>query len=179
MAALVAGIAFGTAMGLLLAFFVTGNRTADRWSNVAFLIFYAAAALVAYDVGRRYGGQSLFVWLITAVSLSALAVLFISQLLVLIGAIDFRRVAIPQTIGFAVYILWVLAASVFALAFGGQTAVAWLGVAAVAVSLGVLLWLARDPAVIRGDRPLSRGQITLSVLPFLGITAWLIALGLA
>ena len=177
MAAVIAGIAFGAAMGLLLTFFVTGSRTADRWSNVAFLIFYAAAALVSYDTGQRYGAQAGLVWIVTAVSLGSLAVLFVSPLRVLVGTLDFRRVAIPQTVGFAIYILWILAASIFALAFGGQPTVAWLGIAAVAVSLAVLLWFARDPAVIRGDRALSRGESAISVLPFLGITAWLIAVG--
>lgn len=150
MAAVIAGVSFGAAMALLLTFFVTASKAADRWSNVAFLAFYVAAAFVALDVGQRYAGQGSLVWIVTAVSLGALLVLFISQLLVLIGAIEFRRVAIAQTIGFAVYILWILAASIFALQFGGQPTVAWFGIAAVAASLAVLLWLARDPAVIRG-----------------------------
>jgi hypothetical protein len=96
-----------------------------------------------------------------------------------VGRIDFRRVAIPQTIGFAVYMLWILAASLFVLAFGGRpTWMGWLGIAAVAVSLAVLGWFARDPALIRGDREPDRVEAGLGLLPFVGISAWLISLGL-
>jgi hypothetical protein len=57
--------------------------------------------------------------------------------------------------------------------------VGWLGVAAVATSLAVLGWFARDAALIRGDRGPDRLESALGALPFIGITAWFIALGLS
>lgn len=180
MFAILAGVAFGAAMALLLTFFVTGSRRADRWSNVAFLVFYALAAVVVYEVHVRYVGRTALVWVPTAVALGSLAVLFVTQALVLAAVIDFRRVAIPQTVGFALYALWILSASALILAFGGLPAVAgWLGVAAVAATLGVLAWFARDPAVIRGEREPSRSQSAIGVLPLAAICAWLIVLGIS
>lgn len=179
MSGVIAGVSFGIALGLLLTFFVTGSKTADRWSNVAFLAFYVSGALVVHDIHQRYVERTAVVWAATAVTAVALGVLFVSQALVLAGRIDFRRVAIVQTVGFAVYILWILAASVLVLAFGGPpSAVGWLGAAAVIASLAVLGWFARDPALIRGDREPDRFESALGILPFLGITAWLILLGL-
>lgn len=167
-------------MGLLIAFFLSNDQRADRLSNLAFLLFYALAAAVVYEVHQRYAAKSPLVVLATVVALAALAFLFVSQALVTLGRMDLRRLAVLQTVGFATYVLWTLAASAMVLAFGRLPAsLGWLGVAAVVAALAVLGWFARDPALIKGDRPPNRMETTVMTLPFLGISAWLVWLGLS
>jgi len=178
--AILAGLAFTAAMTMLLTFFVTGNARADRAGNVFFLLFYALAAIVVAQLHARYVDLTALVWAPTAVALVALVVLFTSQALVLAGRVDFRRVAVLQTAGFGVYVLWLLAASVLVIAFGGLPLVlGWLGLAAVAVTLAALAVFGRDPAVIRGDRPPGRIEALFGFAPLLAIAAWLIVLGLS
>jgi len=166
-------------MGLLVTFFMTGNARADRLSNVFFLAFYALAAAAAWGIHLRYVESSALVWVATAAVLVVLAALFVSQALVLAGRIEFRRVAVLQTVAFSVYILWILASSLLALAYGVPPAwLGWLGVAAVVAGLAVLAWFARDPALIKGDRNPDRLESALATIPFVAIAAWLIALGL-
>lgn len=178
--AILAALSFGLALGLLLTFFVTSDRRADIASGPAFLAFFAFAAAIVYEIHRRYVDQSAVVVVATVIGLATLAVLFVAQAAVAAGRVAFQRVAVVQMVGFAVYMLWVLLASGLVLAFGGLPAtVGWIGVIAVAITLGVIGWFARDPALFRGTRDPSRSESALGLLPFIGIVAWFVSLGLS
>lgn len=179
LAALGAGVFFGLSMALLIVFFVTKNEQADRWSERSFLVFFVLAAVVIYEIHRRYVDRSPLVWVATIAGLAGMAVSFVLELLVTARRVEFTRVAPLLTGGFVVFILWLLAASAMILAFGGLPAeLGWLGVVAVVVAIGVIGWLVRDPAMMKGERSPTQVEMALSVVPFIGVIAWLVWLGL-
>lgn len=179
-AAVLAGVSFALAMSLLITFFVTNDQRADRWAERVFLVFFVLAALVVYEIHLRYVAQSPLVWVATIAALGALGGLFVAETLVTTGRIQFDRVAAFQTGGFAVFVLWILAASALILTFGGLPAsVGWLGVVAVAIALAVIGWLVRDPKLVRGERAPTTAENALTTLPFIGVVAWLVWLGLS
>lgn len=178
LAAIGAGVFFALSMALLVAFFVTKNEQADRWSERVFLVFFVLAAVVIYEIHRRYVDRSGLVWAATIAGLAAMAVSFVLELAVTTRRVEFGRVAALLTGAFAFFMLWLLAASVMILALGGlPAALGWLGMAAVAVGLGVIGWFVRDPAMVKGERAPTQAEMALSVVPFIGVIAWLLWLG--
>jgi len=53
----------------------------------------------------------------------------------------------------------------------------WLGIAAVVVGLGAIAWVSRDRAQLHGERHPTGFKMTLGVVPFVAVAAWLIWLG--
>ena len=173
-----AGVFFALALGLLAVFFIAKSQLADSLSNWAFLAFEILMIPVMLEIHRRYVDQAALTWAVTVIGLAALVVLIVSGLLVVAGRVTFPQVSIPQTAAFAVFILWVAATSVLALAFGGLPAgLGWLGIAAVVVGLGAIAWISRDRALVRGERAPTGLEMMFGVVPFIAIAAWLIWLG--
>jgi hypothetical protein len=164
-----AGIALLVASGLLLLFFVAGNEAADRLSNWFFLAFYALMAWTVVEVQSFYGDVGGFVWVVTIVALVALAVLILSTLGVVLGLVEFTRVAIPTTVAFLVLMVWMLAVSILIVIEGGlPAALGWFGIGVLAVSL-----------VMRGEK--TPGPILNAAygLILVGLTVWIVWLGAA
>lgn len=175
-----AGIALLVASGLLLLFFVAGNEAADRASNWFFLAFYALMAWTVVEVQRFYGDVNGFVWVVTIVALVALVVLIVSTLGVVLGIVQFTRVAIPTTVAFLVLMVWMLAVSVLIVIEGGlPAALGWFGIGVMAVSLVVVGLAVTDQAMMRGEK--TPGPILNAAygLILVGLTVWIVWLGAA
>ncbi|NIV29471.1 MAG: hypothetical protein GWN58_08160, partial [Anaerolineae bacterium] len=116
----------------------------------------------------------------TIVGAAAAAVAVGAEATVLFLGVPFGRVAILVTVAFGGILLWMAGFSVAGLIGGILPAgLGWLGVATVAVAIVLMGSMARDPAVMRGDRIPNRGEMTVGAIPFLAIFAWLVWLGLA
>jgi hypothetical protein len=178
MIGILAGVSFTLALVLLSVDFVTKGELADRLSNWAFLAFEILMVLVIVEVHRRYVDQSALTWLGTAAGLAAMTVLIVSGSLVISGRVTFARVGAMQSAAFAVFAVWVAITSWLAYAFGGLPAgLGWLGLVAVVVTVGAIVWFMRDRALVRGERPPTRAEMTMGVVPFVALAAWLTWLG--
>lgn len=175
---ILAGVFFTLALTLLAVAFIAKSQLADRLSSWAFLAFEILMIPVIVEIHRRYVDHTALTWLATATGLAAMVVLIVSGALVLAGRVTFARVGAVQAGAFAVFTVWVAATSWFALAFGGLPAgLAWLGFAAIVVTLGAIAWMMRDRALVRGERPPNRAEMAMGVVPFIALAAWLIWLG--
>jgi len=174
----VAGLAMVVASGFLFYFFATGNENADKASNWFFLVFYGLMAWTVVDVHNFYIGIGNAVWFLTIVGLAALVYLFVGTFLIVLNRIDFRRIALPTTISFLVLMLWMLVVSVLIVTQGGlPTALGWLGIGVMAVSLAVVGFAATDRELLIGEKtpgPVLNG-VYGSVL--VGLTVWIVWLG--
>jgi hypothetical protein len=178
--AVLAGVSLLVASGLLIVFFVTENETADRASNWAFTGFYAFMAWTVVEVHRFYVDEAGWVWAATIVALVVLAFLFVAQLAIVLGRVDFRSVAIATTVGFVVILLWMLATSVVIITQGGlPEALGWFGVGVITLSVVVIGASAIDRELILGEKTPGPVMNALYGLVLVGLTAWLIWLGLA
>ncbi|HEY5578747.1 MAG TPA: hypothetical protein VIL12_03540 [Acidimicrobiia bacterium] len=175
---ILAGIALLAAAGLLLVFFATENETADKVSNWFFLAFYALMAWTVVEVHQQYVGQAALTWLLTVAALGALGVLFVTTLLVVLGRIDFRRIAMLSTVAFLVLLLWMLGVSILIIAEGGlPTALGWLGVGIMTVSLILVGYVATDRELLRGEKTPGAVLNVLMGLVLIGVTVWVVWLG--
>lgn len=175
---ILAGVFFALALVLLSVFFIAKSQRADYLSSWAFLAFEILLIPVIVEIHRRYVDQTALTWLATATGLAAMVVLIASGALVLAGRVTFARVGAIQGGAFAVFTVWIAATSWFVLAFGGLPAgLAWLGLAAIVVTLGAIAWMMRDQALVRGERPPTSFEMAMGVVPFVALAAWLIWLG--
>ncbi len=179
-AAVLAGVSLFVASGLLIVFFVTENETADRASNWVFVAFYVLMVWTVIEVHRFYVDEAAWVWAATVVALVVLVLLFVTQLLIVLGRLDFRRVAIATTIGFVVILLWMLATSVLVISEGGlPEALGWFGIGVITIAVVVIGISATDRELIMGEKTPGPVVNVLYGLVLLGLTAWLIWLGAA
>lgn len=175
---ILAGVTFSLALVLLAVFFVAQSRLADSLSNWAFLAFEILSVPVILEIHRRYVDDTSLTWIATVLGLLAMAVLIVSGLLVVAGRVTFPQVAIPQTAAFALFSVWIAATSWLALAFGGLPAgLGWLGFVAIVLTLGTIGLMSRDRALVRGERPPTRPEMVMGVVPFIALAAWLLWLG--
>ncbi len=175
---ILAGATFALALTLLGVFFTAKSELADRLSNWAFLAFGILLVPVILEIQRRYVDHTGLTWLATVAGLAASAVIIVSSALLVTGRVSFARVSIPETAAFAIFAVWAAAASVLILAFGGlPVGLGWLGLTAVLVGLGAIAWVARDPAMLRGQRAPTGTEMVSGVAPFIALAAWLIWLG--
>lgn len=175
---ILAGVSFALALVLLSVFFIAKSRLADDLSNWAFLAFEILMIPVIVEIHRRYVDHTALTWIATVIGVAAMVVLIVSGLLVGAGRVTFARVGAVQGGAFAVFTVWIAATSWFVLAYGGLPAgLAWLGAAAIVVTLGAIAWMMRDRALVRGERPPTRPEMAMGVVPFVALAAWLIWLG--
>lgn len=175
---ILAGVFFTLALTLLAIFFIAKSQLADRLSGWAFLAFEILLIPVIVEVHGRYVDRTALPWVATAAGLAAMVVLIVSGALVVAGRVTYAQVGGVQGGAFAVFTVWIAATSWFALAFGGLPAgLAWLGFAAIVVTLGAIAWMMRDRALVRGERPPTRAEMAMGVVPFVALAAWLIWLG--
>lgn len=173
-----AGVALAAALSLLVAFFVAKSQLADRLSNWAFLAFEILSVPVILEIHRRYVDQAAFTWVFTLAGLAAMAVLVVTGVLIVAGRVEFARVSYAQTGAFAMWLVWVAGTGYLVLAHGGlPVGLGWLALGAVVVGLGVIGWMSRDRALVRGEKTPTRTQMFLSTVPFIGLVGWLIWLG--
>lgn len=177
-----AGLAFGLALLLLATFFATRNERLDRldrlaeWSFVAFALLAIPTILA---VAGRLSDGGLAVRMVTIVGLVGVAVVGLGELGSSLGLIDFRRIAPPVSAGFLGYLVWIGLASVLAITGGGLPAgLGWLGVVTIALGIGIMGWVLREPGVMRGEREPGRSQMIAFFVPMTGIVAGMVWLGL-
>ena len=174
----VAGITLLVAAGLLVVFLATENETAEKASNWFFLTFYALMGWTVVEVHQQFVEQAALTWLLTVAALGALGVLFVTTLLVVLGRIDFRRIAMLSTVAFLVLVVWMLGVSILIITEGGlPTALGWLGVGVMTLSLILVGYVAADSELVRGEKTPGPMLSVLLGLVLLGLTVWLVWLG--
>jgi hypothetical protein len=93
--------------------------------------------------------------------------------------VAFTRVAIVVTVAFAGVLVWMAGLSAASLVTGTlPSALGWLGVGSVIVAAIVLGLMTRDPSLLRAERAPTPSEMAVAILPFLGVAAWLVWLGL-
>ena len=178
--AVLAGVSLFLASGLLIAFFVTENETVDRASNWLFVVFYVFMGWTMIEVHGLYVDVAAWAWVLTLIGVAVLAFLLVVQVLVALGGLDFRRVAIATTVGFVVILLWMLGASILIVAEGRlPTALGWLGVAVIGAAMVVLGISATDRELMMGEQTPGPLINALYGLVLVGVSVWLFWLGLA
>jgi hypothetical protein len=170
-----AALAFGAALGLLAAFFATGNARFDRLAEWAFVAFALLAIPTMVAVAGHLPADSLLTPLATVIGIVGALGLGLVELLVTLGIVDFRRIGAPATAAFLAVLVWIGAVSILAIAGGSLPAgLGWLGLASIAVAIVIVGLIVRTPGVLRGEREPSRPLAMSFGVPMAGIVAWML-----
>ena len=170
-----AALAFGAGLVLLATFFATRNARFDRLAEWAFVGFAILSIPTLPAVADRLPAGSVVTPVVTAIGLAGAVGLGLAELLVTVGAVDFRRIGPAATLAFCAYLTWIGAVSVVAI-LGGRlpAALGWLGLASIVVAAVLVAAIVRTPGVLRGEREPSRTLSMAFGLPMLGIVAWML-----
>jgi hypothetical protein len=173
------GVFFGLALGLLGAFFVTNNARFDRAAEWSFIAFGILAVPAILEVDRHLpAGPAATVFAVLGIA--GAVGLGLGELASALRVLDFRRISLAMTLAFVAFLAWIGGASLLSLGGGGvPTSIAWLGVAAIAIAVGMLLLIARQPGVMQGESEPGKPQMAAMLLSMAGIVAWLVWLGIS
>ncbi len=175
-----AGVALAAAAILLMVFFVTESEAADKASNWFFLAFYLFMAWTVREVHQLYETNVSLMWLFTIAALAVLVFQFVTTLLIVLGRLDFRRIALASTLTWIVLLLWMLGISIVIVVEGLlPSALGWLGIGVISFSIVVLAFLTRDRELLQGEKTPSPLTNVAFGLILVGLTTWIIWLGLA
>lgn len=177
---LVAAGSFAGSMLLLVAY----ERTKRSWlgwaESLAFLVLYVSLGVLVVGLHRDFvDGAPALIWTSTIVGAAGAAVALGAETATLFFGVPFTRVATLVTVAFGAILLWMAGFSVAGLV--GETlptGLGWLGVSMVALAIFLMGLMARDPALLRGERAPAPGELAAGAIPFLAIVAWLVWLGL-
>ncbi len=178
--AVAAGLAFGLALIMLMAFFVTRVERFDRLAEWSFVVFALCAIPTIVAVPDRLSGSGPLTTIATAIGVASVATVGLGELGSALRLVDFRRVAPLMTIGFVGFLLWIGVVSVIAIAGDGLPAgLGWLGLAAIVLGIATVAWIVRLPGVMRGEREPPQWAMIVFFVPMIGIVTWMVWLGLS
>jgi hypothetical protein len=178
--AMVAGIAFGSAIVLLASFFVTKVERYDRLAEWAFVVFAICAVPTVAIVGGRLPGSSTVNAVVTVLGATGAAVIGLGELGVTLHVVDFRKISALITVAFLAFLLWIGAVSVVVVTSGGlPVGLGWLGLVAIILGIAIIGSLVRVPGVLTGTAQPPRVQMVAFFVPMAGIVAWMLWLGLS
>jgi hypothetical protein len=173
------GVLFGLAQGLLGAFFATKNPRFDRAAELSFVAFGALAIPAILEVDQRLAAGPLTT-VVLLLGIVGAAGTGLGELVITLRLIDFRRVAMPITLAFVAFLAWIGGVSLLSVTGTGiPTEIAWLGIAAIAIGVVSIGFIARQPGVITGESAPGTAQVAAMMVALVGIVAWLIWLGAA
>lgn len=174
-----AGLAFGTAMGFLAAFFVTNEERYDRVAEWSFVVFAILGVPTALALADRLAAAGLAGNVITGLGIAGIAVTGAGELGTTLRLVDFRRVAAILSLAFLAIVAWVGGVSVLVLSTGAfPSAIGWLGIGSIVITLVLFGVVAvRTPGMFSGAGDPPRGPMIAFFLPLVGIVAWLVWLG--
>ena len=148
-------------------------RWVERISDLVFVVFYLSAGALIWGVHQRLADQIPLMWFFTILALVALALQLVNQILVAVSVVTFAKVAIVQTVAFAVLLLWMGAVSVITVSIGElPQGLGWLGLLTVVGAVALLAVMSRDTALVKGERNPTRTELMVAVVPFVALTAW-------
>jgi len=174
------GLAFGLALVMLATFFATRNERWDRIAEWAFVAFAVMAVPTILATGTLLADAAQAGQVATAIGLVSVVVIGFGELASTLHVLDFRRIAPLITIAFLGFLAWIGIVSVLAITTGAlPSGLGWLGVLAIVLGVGIVLWVTRTPGVLRGERDPDRGPMMAFFVPMIGIVAWLAWLGLS
>jgi hypothetical protein len=172
------GVAFGAAIALLWAFFITGTERYDRLAEWAFVLFALLGVPTALGVADRTSGAGLASTIIAGIGVAGIGVTGLGELLMTLHLVDFRRVSPAMTAAFFAILAWIGGVSVIAIVNPSLPAeLGWLGLASILAGLVVIGLIVRIPGVLRGDATPPRNLMLGFLVPLLGLVTWLLWLG--
>ena len=176
-----AGIFFGLALVLLMAFFVTKDERLDRVAEWCFVAFALLAVPTILKVAGLLSDGGLIVQAATALGVIGVAAIGLGELGSTLRLVDFRRIATAVTLGFLGFLSWIGLVSVAMVSGTGglPLVLGWLGIVSIVVGLAIVFWILRRPGVMGGDALPGSGEMASFIMPMSGIVVWMIWLGLS
>lgn len=173
-----AGTFFGLALAMLAAFFRTQDVRYDRlaeWSFVAFALLGVPTILATAGLLPVH---QVAVPVLTGLGVAGVVALGVGEAGTTLGILDFRRIAVPVTIAFVAFLVWIGGVSVLVVLDGRLGAgVGWLGIVTILSGLGTTGWMAARRGVLTGERAPSTAQVAVLLLVVVGIVGWMVWLG--
>lgn len=176
-----AGVAFGAAMCLLAAFFVTKDERYDRVAEWSFVVFGVLGVPAAIAIADRLSGAGLASNVVAGLGIAGIGATALGELGTTLRLVDFRRVAAILSLAFLAILLWVAGASVLVLSTSAfPPGVGWLGIGTIAIVLVLFVAIVgRTPGMFTGAADPPRGPMVALFLPLIGIVAWLVWMGIS
>jgi hypothetical protein len=160
------------------------QRAQRTWLGVAesyaFLVLYVSLAVLVVGLHRHFvDAAPVLVWAASAIGAASAFTCVAASLATLFFGVAFTRVAIVVTVAFAGVLVWMAGLSAASLVTETlPSALGWLGVGSVIVAAIVIGLMTRDPSLLRAERAPTPSEMAVAILPFLGVAAWLVWLGL-
>jgi len=173
-----AGLALGTSIGMLAAFFATRNERFDRIAEWSFVVLALLGVPTMLAVGDRLAAGGLAAQGLTWIGIVGIVIVGLGELGTTLRLVDFRKISPVVALGFMAFLVWVGGSSAVTISGGGLPVEhGWLGVGSIALALLLMGTLLRTPGVMTGEKDPSRALMIGFFVPILGVVAWLIWLG--